>query len=86
MVIFSQLWSIMVILLDFSCFFPVTFSVFLVNFWSIICQLLGIFLQFFLNFSIRCFVNSIIYSIIVESQLSSQLFSQLLQWLGRARF
>ena len=77
MVYYGQLWSIIGNLHDFLLFL-VTFSVFLVNFWSIICQFLSncwtIFPQFFykvfcqfnylFNYCWKSIVKSIIFSII----------------------
>ena len=75
---FGQLWSIKGHFTLLSCCFLVTFSVFLVNLWSIICQFLGNFLPFFpqffykmfcqfnylLNYCWKSIVKSIIFSII----------------------
>ena len=78
MVNVGQLWSIIDNFTWFELFFLVTFSVFLVNFWPIICQLLSNFWQFFsqffykmfcqfnylLNYCWKSIVKSIIFSII----------------------
>ena len=79
----GQLWSNMInqrYCWFISVVFFVHLSVFLVKFWSNICQFLCNFSKFFFLsfFSKNCFVKSIIYSIIIGSQMSRQLFAQIL--------